>query len=211
MRPGMRPQGPESTSATLKGGRIGVEVAMKAYLLTGGASRRMGQDKASLLVQGEPLGHRIARLLCEAGHEVLVLGRTPIARCGFQPDEEEFSGPLGALARAPRPDGAAFVCSCDLPWFDGRLPDLLHRRLDSSEASVPVSQGRLQPLCAVYTRACFDRLSELDASGEARMMSWLAGLDYTTITEQDLASEGLDPRCIRNVNRMSEWSEGGGD
>ena len=102
-------------------GALGARVRIEAVLLTGGASRRMGEDKAALLVDGEPLGHRTARVLAEAGYPVTVLGAEPLEGHGFQRDASPHEGPLTALRRFKPTAEAVFVAACDMPVFDSRL------------------------------------------------------------------------------------------
>ena len=45
-----------------------------ALLLTGGASRRLGRDKATLMVGGVPLARRTAALLVEVANPVIEVG-----------------------------------------------------------------------------------------------------------------------------------------
>ena len=91
---------------------------IEAILLTGGASRRMGVDKAALTVGGMPLGEKIARELAKTCDRVTVLGKHPIPGLEFLADEGDYEGPLLALSRFKPTRQHVFVASCDLPLFD---------------------------------------------------------------------------------------------
>src|SRR4051812_28771963 len=95
--------------------------SLEAVLLTGGASRRVGEDKAKLLVEGEPLARRISRLLIDSAIPVTVLGGEPLPDCEFLADEEAFRGPLAAISRFIPSREYVFVCSCDVPGFSPEL------------------------------------------------------------------------------------------
>lgn len=153
----------------------------------------MGEDKAKIVVQGEPLANRIARLLAEAGLRVTVCGREPIDGFPFIPDREEFAGPLAALAGFRPADGLVFVASCDLPGFDASLVGFLEARLGSHDACFPALDGRLQPLCGLYRASALEKARELAEAGEKRIMRWIEGLDCAV-------AEGVDPSWIANVN-----------
>ena len=43
-------------------------------ILTGGASRRMGFDKAKMVIEGEPIRQRLIGVLCEVASPVLEVG-----------------------------------------------------------------------------------------------------------------------------------------
>ena len=170
---------------------------IEAVLLTGGASRRMGQDKSKMLVQGEPLGARIARLLVWAGYPVTVCGREPLAGHSFLADASEFAGPLVALSQFRATREFVFVVSCDLPGFDPRIVGRLADELGGKDAVIPSREGRLQPLCALYRSTAFPIAAELVGKGEQRIFAWVDRLRVREV--DDLAGD-----WIRNVNTPEE-------
>ncbi len=179
---------------------------IEGVLLTGGASRRMGADKARLMVDGEPLAERIARSLAEHCSRVTVLGREPLDGCDFLEDQEEFAGPLIALSRfAPTAD-AVFVVSCDLPRFDGRLVPFLDSLRDGWQAVVPQADAHLQPLCAVYSAEAWTHLNHTVEEGKRSLMAWLERLRYRTVDPEEIADAGIDPLAIRGANSPEEWA-----
>lgn len=171
---------------------------IEAALLTGGASRRMGADKAKLLVDGEPLAQRIARLLMESRIPVTVLGREPLLGCAFIADPEDFAGPLAALARFTPSGEFVFVCSCDVPEFSPDLISDLRSQISKSEAAVPVVDGRLQPLCALYRASAFAKAADLARDGEKRIMRWIDSLVVAQAAP-------LNKRWAMNINTPDEW------
>jgi molybdenum cofactor guanylyltransferase len=179
---------------------------IEAVLLTGGASRRMGQDKAKIVVEGEPLAARIARLIAPEVARVTVLGREPVEGYVFLPDEEAYLGPLVALARFRPSAPLVFVSSCDLPRFDARVIPLLRERMGEDDAALVSWQDRPQPLCALYRASCWAILDELAQRGERRMMAWLDRLRWTLVDERALEAAGLPPELARNVNRPEDFS-----
>jgi molybdopterin-guanine dinucleotide biosynthesis protein A len=172
-----------------------------SVLLTGGASRRMGFDKASILIESELLAVRLARMLREAGWEPTILGRTPLDGYRFLPDHEVERGPLAALRAFCPTSHLVFVLSCDLPLFDVVVASALKSRLGDKEAAIPSINGRLQPLCGVYRRGAWERLSLVDSP---RIMDWVAALDVEMVTEAELQRLGVQPDWCRGVNTPSE-------
>src|SRR5262245_1565825 len=89
-------------------------------VLTGGASRRMGRDKALVEVDGRPMAGRVAAALREAGAaEVQAIGgdAAGLGELGLDvvPDRFPGEGPLGgivtALSAASQP--VTVVVACD--------------------------------------------------------------------------------------------------
>lgn len=158
-------------------GAGGEALAVAGILLTGGASRRMGFDKASLVVEGVPLAARLAAMLVEVARPVIEVGP---GRAGIPAVREDppGSGPLVAVAagwealgRQGRP-GAALVLSCDLPLLRPALLELL-ASWPGSASVVPLWGGRPQPLCARWSERDLDAAAALVGTGQRAMRALL--------------------------------------
>lgn len=175
-------------------------------ILTGGASRRMGTDKAHLLVHGKPMAERIAASLREHVSKVTVLGREPIDGCDFLPDHEAYAGPMIALSRFVPSADSVFVVSCDLPRFDGKLVDVLASLLDGAQAVVPELDGHRQPLCAIYDARAWEALHGAIREGQKGLMSWLDRIDCRVIHSNQLARLGIEATSFEGANTPEEFS-----
>lgn len=160
----------------------------------------MGVDKASLAIGGLPMAARIAGQLQQVVERVTVLGRVPLEGCAFQMDEEPGAGPQFALRRFTPVADHVFVVSCDIPLFESSVVMALHERIGSFQAAVPMVDGRLQPTCALYTRAAFDILKGMCPT-ERSMMSWLQLLELSAIEPVSL---GFDPKLVTGCNTPKE-------
>lgn len=174
----------------------------QGIVLAGGASRRMGTDKASLLINGETLLARIVRELQAAGYEPVVLGGACLPGCRFIPDDESGSGPLNALRGFAPQEGLVFVASCDLPHFSRQVPAVLEALLRGHQAVVPVIEGRSQPLCSLYRSSCWQSL--MQEPGASRVMQWIDRLDAVFPAEEDLTQTGGNPLNFRSANTPEE-------
>jgi molybdopterin-guanine dinucleotide biosynthesis protein A len=180
------------------------EVRIEAVILAGGQSRRMGADKAVLDWQGEGLAARTARLLLEAGHPVTILGGAPIPGTRHMPDEREHEGPLAALAGFRPEREAVFAAACDLPLFDARLVQVLSPFLEDAEAAVPLLEGRLQPLAALYRSSAWSALRAARKERKGSAMAWLDRLRVRQVTEDEWAVGGVSPYALRGANTPEE-------
>ena len=169
---------------------------IEGVLLTGGASRRMGEDKAKMLVQGSPLAVRVGNLLAQVCTQVTVLGREPLPTHRFLQDIGEFQGPLFALSRFKPKEGYVFVASCDLPFFDSKLVEFLATKIGSTQAAIPQLGGRLQPLCALYRAEALALAKEMVTQGETRIMRWVDRLECVVVDEHQLPRK----EWVKNIN-----------
>ena len=169
-------------------------------VLCGGASRRMGVDKATLLVQGEPMAVRVARALELGGCRPVyaVGGGADLHRAIGLPgvaDEHPGEGPLGgvitALAHQHGDVTAVFVVACDLPELQ---PDTVRRVLDGlgGHEVVMAWTDRMEPLCAVWRVGVLAHLRAEFAQGRRSVHEAIAGLDVAFVE--------LDEALLRNVN-----------
>jgi molybdopterin-guanine dinucleotide biosynthesis protein A len=144
-------------------------MGVAGLLLTGGASRRMGMDKARL-----PAAARAADILVAVADPVLEVGpgRTALPAVADHPPGQ---GPLAALAagfRALGPGLDALVLACDLPFV---TVELLQWLAAQPGTAIPVVDGRDQPLCAKWAAADLARAPALFDTGERSLRPLLAG------------------------------------
>jgi molybdopterin-guanine dinucleotide biosynthesis protein A len=128
--------------------------ATAGVLLTGGRSRRLGVDKAGLVLDGETLAQRAARRLQSVCAPVLEVG-DGLSGLSALRESPQGRGPLAALAaagdelRARGHRGPALLLAVDLPGVDEALLRWLRDR-PGDETVVPVVDGRPQQVCARY-------------------------------------------------------------
>jgi molybdopterin-guanine dinucleotide biosynthesis protein A len=134
---------------------------VSSLVLAGGASSRMGIDKALLRYHGEPQVRRLAAMMEEvAGPAYVSVRRSQLGEPALQGlrllcDPVENIGPLAGLlaAFAHEPACAWLVVAVDLPWISrATLERLLAARDPACFATayrIP-STGLPEPVCAIY-------------------------------------------------------------
>lgn len=158
-------------------------------LLTGGTSRRMGRDKAELVVAGERLADRSARVLSAVCDPVLEIGpgRSPLDAVD---DGEQRAGPLvalvtGAAALHERAyAGPVVLLGVDLPFASEALLRLVadHSAFDTV---VPVAGGTRQSCCARYAPDALETATELVERGERALHTLLSTVPVVDIREEE--------------------------
>jgi molybdopterin-guanine dinucleotide biosynthesis protein A len=183
---------------------------VSAALLLGGASTRMGRDKAQLVVGSEPAATRLAKLLASLFEDVLLVGGDPPADAPGR-RVADIAGPRCALrgvasalaaAREPR----VLVLATDLMAI---TPDVLLGivAFPEAEAVVPRAHGFAQPLCALYQRDAALAEARLCLERETLALSaLLARLELRWLEGDDLAA--LDPggAALVNVNTPDDYA-----
>lgn len=183
---------------------------LAGVVLTGGASRRMGTDKALLGVDGTPMATRVASALRAAGCNPVVLvggDHESLSSLGeeFVPDEYPSEGPLGAIVTALRwavlRVDLVLVASCDLAYLSGdELVALVERaRSDGDLDVVAARSDHLEPLCAVWRVSALADVERAFASGERAVHRAMAGLSVGEV--------GIDPAALRNINTPADLGQ----
>ena len=166
-------------------------------ILTGGASTRMGRDKAFIEIAGEPMVVRVARELRAAGAgDVICVGgdATQLQAHGLTvvTDDDPGQGPLGGLLSAFRATdaGEVLVAPCDLlaPRASAFVAIVDALRASDAAAAVPMVNGVAQPLNAAYRAAAYEPLAQEFARGERSVKRALRAIQITIVDAVDPAA-----------------------
>jgi molybdopterin-guanine dinucleotide biosynthesis protein A len=193
---------------------------LRSCLLSGGASRRMGQDKALLPhPEGGCWLERTLRLLAGLRAPITLLSRWPehLALAGQlaeQPtaaapatitvlaEPSPWEGPLLALHRLMEhhPNQRLLLCPVDMPDLTLSVLESLLAAAEAAPGAIHLAHDgeRLQPLLGLYPSgpAQRDGLAAAIGQGERRLQSWL--------THQPCHRVTLAARTIRNLNRPDD-------
>jgi molybdopterin-guanine dinucleotide biosynthesis protein A len=171
--------------------------ALIGVVLAGGASRRMGTDKALVEVAGVPMISRVAAALEQVvGGGILVSGREG-RMLGYEcvPDRQPgFSGPLVGVATVmerAEPSQALVVVGVDHPFVRGQTLRSLAARFDGERVVVPVADDVRQVTVAIYPAS-------------------LAGQSQATLEEGGSLQTLLDAVPVDEVAE-ADWREWGED
>jgi molybdenum cofactor guanylyltransferase len=186
-------------------------------VVAGGSSRRLGQDKRRLRLWGADgptlLEHTLAQLAPLCGEQLVVLNDPQAwpdlpARCipDSYPDGGALGGIYAGLAAMTYP--YALVVAADMPLLRRELPAAMLDYPRNYDALVPRSPrpgavrnaAGLEPLHAIYSRACCAPLRRMLDQGQRRIADFLAGV-RTVIIEPDVIAR-YDPagQAFLNIN-----------
>jgi molybdopterin-guanine dinucleotide biosynthesis protein A len=168
-----------------------MSVAMSGVVLAGGASRRMGTDKAQVVLGTEPLVVRAVRILAQVCTDVVVASgdghRLDHLGLGQVADAIPDAGPLAGIAAGIDSAGNDLVAvlAVDMPRASPGVFGLLARLWQGEAAVVPVVGGRWEPLHGLWARAAAPRLAERLAAGDGSVKGVLATLGVRLVGEDE--------------------------
>jgi molybdopterin-guanine dinucleotide biosynthesis protein A len=178
---------------------------LAAVVLAGGASRRMGRDKATLPYLGSTLIEHVVSVIRQRCAPVFVIAAPgqplPDVEADVVRDQVRGLGPLVATGRGLRAAAQAgapraFVCAVDMPLLDAALIDVLLGSSADADVVLPWS-GRDHYLAAIYRTALADRIDALVAAGEHSMAALVNAVDTQRIVVTDCSS-------LTNVNTAAD-------
>lgn len=186
------------------------ENGFEALILAGGASRRMGRDKAFLDDQGTTWLARSLEVVRQAGaHRVWISGRAGVDYSALDApvllDARPGRGPLGGMERglevAQQP--LLLVMAVDLWCMRSSLLRRMHQATEATVGVVPrVSRG-WEPLVAWYPRRCLARVQSALNEGRLSVTALaLEGLADGWLRAWDVPSE--DEAAFANANEPSD-------
>jgi molybdopterin-guanine dinucleotide biosynthesis protein A len=183
---------------------------MEAFILAGGASRRMGTDKSQLLIDRQTFADRIAQTLSQVADSVMLVGgQSETSSITRVADVYPQWGALGGLhaALAACKSEWAIVVACDLPFVTAELFSFLAAERLDHDAVVPIqTDGRPQPLAALYrVDPCLRRATRLIEAGRRRPLDLLDAVNTRWIEFDRLTNLTQAETFFVNINTPSDY------
>ena len=182
---------------------------MTGLVLAGGASTRMGRDKATLELDGQRLVDRAVRGLAECCAEVLVAPgpARPLTVAGAETvADAPGEGPLAGIVAGLEAAGAPLVAviAVDLPRASAAVLRALAATWDAEAAVVPLVEGKLQPLHAVYAVSWTHCFAQLLAGGERSVRRALQTLGPRTAATDVWGAADPTEGFAMNLNSVED-------
>ena|SRR5438094_5725223 len=181
------------------------------FILVGGMSSRMGTDKSRLVFGDQTSVALIAASLQSVAGTVRTVGAAVPALEGLAniADAHDQWGPLAGIEAALCNANSEYclVVACDLPFVTAELFERLIGLADHWDAIVPLqSDGRPQPLCAIYRRsACLATARKAIANGEHSPRALLDQVNTRYVPFTELSDLDGSDYFFFNVNTPENY------
>ncbi len=182
-----------------------------AIVLAGGDSRRMGQDKAALVLEGKTLLESVTTTMQQVFAMVIVSVRQ--LRAGVEIpqvcDDPSRTGPLAGLiagmaeARTPW----VFAVACDMPFVTQSVVNQLASYRDEHQAVVPMVGGYPQPLAAFYAMNALEAMRTSLEAGDRSLRGMLRKLDVRYVGEDELRDADPKLRSFIDLDTPSDVAQ----
>jgi molybdopterin-guanine dinucleotide biosynthesis protein A len=188
-----------------------VQRPITGVILAGGKSSRMGQNKALLSLGGMRLIDRVVGTLREVFSGLLLVTNSPAvyADLGLPvvgdvfPDKGSLGGIYSAIYHAPTP--YCFVVACDMPFLSAAVMRYLIEQIADYDVVMPDIHGEMQPLHAIYSKACIPPIRHCLEANRLRIVGFLPEVRVRTVTASDLQHLDPDLLAFQNLNTPEEF------
>lgn len=180
-------------------------------VLAGGASRRMGRDKAFLNLGGRPLIRVVIQRMKDVCDEVMIVAgeRGSYESLGVRVVTDRFAGVgvLGGLhaGLAAASHDVTLAVACDMPFLN---PDLLRAFvgwIEGYDVALLRQDGEVEPLHGAYRRTCLHPIEDAIRAGERRIVSFFPRVRVRSVTPEEVAAIDPQLRSFRNINTPEQW------
>jgi molybdopterin-guanine dinucleotide biosynthesis protein A len=184
-------------------------------ILAGGKSTRMGADKRSLRLGGRTLlGIALDKAKQMSDEVVLVLdaptdATEAVTRVRVVFDRERDRGPLMGLYSGllESRNNVALLLPCDMPLVSTELLRDLASRARGYDITVAEHAGRLQPLCAVYSKNVLGAAESRLRGNDGSLLGLVhdAALKVRVVKLEDDSRNALYDQQFLNVNTTQDY------
>lgn len=181
-------------------------------VLAGGRSKRMGEDKSLMELNGKTLieyAIDVLKTLCScviisSNHEVY-----DFTGCQVWPDEIMNQAPIiGIYSSLKRSETEInIILSCDMPLISTGLLKFLLLGSNDFDITVPIHEnGMIEPLCGIYKKSAIGILKKCIDEGDFSLKDSIHQASHAFVSV-DSQTEFADQNLFRNINTPADFED----
>jgi molybdopterin-guanine dinucleotide biosynthesis protein A len=185
------------------------------FVLAGGRSSRMGQDKALMAVNGRALVEIVARNVLRGLDSVTLVGsRAKYSALGLPVIEDihpglgPLSGIHAALKHSRKP--LCMIVGCDMPFLSVEFIEYLAKIAVVADADVTVAESSeygYESLCAVYNKTALPHVEEAIAQRELKIAALYGRVKVRTLSAEECRPFNSHGVLFSNVNTAEDFTQ----
>lgn len=189
---------------------INKQKSSNGYILAGGKSSRMGEDKGLMLFNGKPVVQYVIEALVPVVNEVVIVSNNPAYEAfGLKviADDIKEIGPAGGICAALQHSRSEnnFIIGCDMPFVKSEAIEALIKKSNGYQITLPLRKGQLEPLFGVYDTACKDEWMRLVKEGTVKLHELVKHFSLQQLNvDHDVV---FTEKTFMNINTRQEFEE----
>lgn len=186
---------------------------MKAYILSGGKSTRMSEEKGLKLLLGKPLITYLIETLTSLNFEICIIANDfRYSQFGLPVIQDLIAekGPLGGIFTALyQANEDILIISVDTPFFEKKHIKNLVEDHQKNTITLAHSEGKLYPLFGVYPFLLIDKMKFNIENNYLKLMKFVEENDYHPIDLDFSELEKLNINTIDDIENAKKMIENG--
>ncbi|MFC1496614.1 molybdenum cofactor guanylyltransferase [Candidatus Margulisiibacteriota bacterium] len=182
---------------------------MNGIILAGGQSLRFGEDKAFVKVRDSILIESLISLMTSLFDNLIIVTNYPDKYSGYQVqlirDKIKGVGPLGGIYAGLLASDAEFnfITACDMPFINAELVKYM-KKTARSDVLVPSHAGKLEPLCAVYSKNCIPLIERQLRAGDYKIQNFFPEAEVEMVDEETIKKYDPAKATFLNLNTKKD-------
>lgn len=177
---------------------------IEVFLLAGGKSTRMGEDKGTMLFQGKPMLQHIIDAIVPLEVDVNILTSSQdYLSFGLPlvPDLQLNCGPLGGLQSALTASNKSHILllPCDIPWIQTETLKHFLTNTEAESINVPLIQKKIQPLPGIFPKWVLPHVENALQANEFALRTLIHSVAHHFIKMDEYESD------FRNINSPNDF------
>ncbi|GAB6086600.1 molybdenum cofactor guanylyltransferase [Alkaliphilus crotonatoxidans] len=188
--------------------------SVSAVILAGGASSRMGRNKALMELGGKPMIDRIVEVLREGFREIIIVTDCPdeyshLIDVKLTKDsialgkKNSLLGIYSGLEVASHP--YIFVIACDMPFVNLQLVHYMIEQIEGQDVVIPYIEPHYEPLYALYKRDCMEPIKEMLQRDRFKITELLKMLRVKKVLPDIIKQFDPKMKCFVNINTYQQY------
>jgi molybdenum cofactor guanylyltransferase len=177
-------------------------------ILAGGlASRYSGEAKALLPVGGKKNLDHIYEVFTELFEEIILVTNDPLTYLEWDlmigtdlyPVRSSLTGLHAGLFYASNP--YVFLSASDTPFLSAKMIKILLEKIDDhTDVVIPETSSGLEPLCAIYSKRCFQSIEHHLLKKEFKISKFFKKVRIKKVPETQLRQQDPNLLSFFNIN-----------
>lgn len=175
-------------------------------ILAGGKNRRMGTHKAFLRIGEKTIIEDIFAKFKGIFKEIIIVAneteRFDFLGAKVVADIIPLKGPLGGIYTGLLSSNSLynFVVACDMPFINQNLVRHILEETGGYDVTVAEYNGRLQPLCAIYSKNCIEPIEKQLSKDNLKITDFFKDVKVKILTGKKIARFDLKGSSFVNIN-----------
>jgi molybdopterin-guanine dinucleotide biosynthesis protein A len=183
---------------------------VNGYILAGGKSSRMGQDKGLAYLNERSLIEYVIEAVRPAVQQLILVSNNPMyEKFGLEVigDVSRFRGPAGGIQSALSHTNTKynFITACDTPFVTTEAARYLIKLAGNADITLPIHRNRIQPLFGVYNKGCLAKWESLMNVGIVKMRDMIPSFKLCLIDTE--VNELFGEDHFININTKEDLEE----